>query len=134
MAKQSIIILTSTTNHLNVTGSAIKAAGYYGYSLGLHTISWKLKDFIGRVFVEGSLVSNPTENDWFPIFLSGQNAYTQYPIDPDFPSGLNGGDSGVDAYTFQANLVWLRIRIDRSYLTNPNVNMVGSIENALLNY
>ena len=134
MAKQSLIILNSTAGQMNVTGAPFKAAGYFGYSRGVHTVCWYLDNFVGRVYIEASLATTPCDTDWFAINLAGLTPYVQYPIDPTNPTGQHGGDSGIDDYTFQANLVWLRIRIDRTYLVNPNVNFVGSIQKALLNY
>ena len=134
MAKQSLILLTATTGQLNVTGAAFKAAGYFGYSRGIHTVCWYLQDFIGRIYVEGSLATTPTDSDWFEINLAGLTPYAQFPLDPMNPTGQYGGDSGIELYTFQCNLVWVRARVDRTYLINPNVNDVGSIQKVLLNY
>jgi hypothetical protein len=133
MAKNSIIILTSTAGKLNVTGQAVKAAGYFGYARGIHTVVWYMNDFVGRVYLEGSLATNPGACDWFPIWLESLNPYVQYPLDPNNPTGTTG-DSGIGSYTFQANLVWLRIRIDRSYIVHPVLADVGTIQQSLLNY
>jgi hypothetical protein len=133
MAKNSIIILTQTDGQLNVTGQAIKAAGYFGYARGIHTIAWYMQNFTGRIYVEGSLSTNPGPGDFFPIWLESQHPYTQYPLNPDYPTGVEG-DTGIGSYTFQANLVWLRIRVDRTYIVNPVLSDLGAIEQALLNY
>jgi hypothetical protein len=133
MAKNSIIMLTQTDGQLNVSGQAVKAAGYFGYARGIHTICWYLDNFTGRVYVEGSLATNPGPNDWFPIWLESANPYVQYPLNPNAPTGISG-DNGIGSYTFQANLVWLRIRIDRCYIINPVLADLGAIDQALLNY
>lgn len=133
MAKNSIIILTSTAGKLNVTGQPIKAAGYFGYARGIHTFAWYKNNFTGRVYIEGSLATNPGACDWFPIWLESLHPYTQFPLDPNNPTGTTG-DDGISSYTLQANLVWVRIRIDRSYLVNPILSNVGTIQTALLNY
>lgn len=134
MAKNSIIMLVNTAGQLNVVGQPIKAAGYFGYARGIHTVAWSLNNFVGRIYLQASLATNPTENDWFPIWLQGQNPYVQYPANPDYPTGMNGGDTGVESYTFQANLVWIRAIVDRSYLPFPQIADVGTVQQILLNY
>ena len=47
---------------------------------------------------------------------------------------MNGGDTGVESYTFQANLVWVRAIVDRSYLPFPQIADVGAVQQILLNY
>ena len=42
MAKNSIIMLVNTAGQLNVVGQPIKAAGYFGYARGIHTVAWVL--------------------------------------------------------------------------------------------
>lgn len=128
MSKQSIVLLTSTEGQLNVTGEAYKAAGYFGYSSGIHTACWYMTDFVGKVYIEASLATNPTASDWSTVYTK------QYPVDPQNPTGNYSGDTGLDNYTFQSNIVWVRARVDRSYLVNPDVLDVGSIQKILLNY
>ena len=43
------------------------SGGYYGSTTGLHTISFTLREFTGRIYVLATLASNPTDQDWFPI-------------------------------------------------------------------
>jgi len=137
MAKNSIILLTSTAGQLNVTGPAVKFAGYFGYSRGIGTVSFAINNFTGRIFIEVSLATNPLETptytDWFPIWLEGLNPYVQFPLDPNSPTGIIG-DSGNYAYTFQGNLVWVRARVDRSYITLPILSDLGTVQQILLNY
>ena len=134
MAKNSIILMTSTAGQLNVTGQSVKFAGYFGMSRGIGTVCWYANNFVGRVYIQGSLATNPTDRDFFPLWLESTNPYAQYPLDPNNPTGLNGGDTGVFSYTFQANLVWVRAVVDRSYLPLPQLADVGTIQEILLNY
>lgn len=134
MAKQSIILMTSTAGLINVTGQAVKFAGYFGMSRGIGTCCWYMNNFVGRIYIEASLATNPTEKDFFPIWLEGQHPYTQYPFDPNAPTGEFGGDTGIASFTFQANLVWIRARVDRSYIPMVQTADVGIISQILLNY
>ena len=89
--KHSISMLTGPTEfQLNVTGPSLKGSGYFGYTLGQTTVAWYLNDFIGRVYVEASLATNPRDHDWFPLNLAGLNPYVQYPINPLAPTGTTG--------------------------------------------
>ena len=131
--KTAITILNDTVGQLNVIGAAFKAPGYFGYTSGTSTVCWYMNNLIGRVYIEASLATNPKDSDWFALNLSGVQPYVEYPINPANPSGTTG-DTGIDSYTFQGQFIWLRIRLDRSYLNLPSVNNVGSITKAYLNY
>lgn len=133
MSKQSIRLLESTLGQVNVTGPAVKAAGYYGSTRGLHTLAVYLSDFTGRLYIQGTLATDPQEDDWFNIELQNNSAYTEFPIVNGSPTGING-DTGVDSFSFEANLVWLRAVVDRSYLPTPEDPIHGSISKILVNY
>lgn len=134
MAKNSILMLSSSSGQLNVITPAFKAAGWYGYASGFHTVAWKMTNFIGRVYIQVSLATEPKETDWSNIFLTETVPFVVYPANPALPTGLNGGDTGNDSFNWQANIVWCRLKIDRSYLTNPVLANVGTIDNVFLNY
>jgi hypothetical protein len=77
--------------------AAYKGDGYYGYTDGLHTFSYKLTNFEGQFNIQASLATNPTEDDWF-----GATEYVGNESEP-----FNG--SGFMNVT--GNFVWLRINI-----------------------
>lgn len=138
MSKQSITVLTDTGFNLNVTSDPVRADGYFGYKDGLHSISWTLENFTGRIWLEASLASEPQETDWFAVTLDGCNPYVEYPRKPLEPTGPQG-DTMVDAYTFQGNFLWVRLRVDRSYVvpqpvTDSEKESLGSVAKALLNH
>lgn len=135
MARKSIILLNSTGTSPNVVGPAVKAAGYYGSGMNIHTIAIYLNNFRGRIFVDGTLASNPDENDWFPINLNGYTDFVQIPDGfmqnpPPLPEGI----SGTFPLSFDGNMVYIRARVDRSYLPNFNTTDYGSVDKILLNY
>lgn len=138
MSKQSVVLLGDTFIELNVTGDPVRADAWFGYKDGLHTVTFHLENLTGRIFIEASLASDPQENDWFAIFLNGAKAYNQYPLNPLEPTGVSG-DTFVDAATFQGNFLWLRARLDRSYVvpvptTDTEKSLLGSIRKILLNH
>ena len=71
--------------------------GYYGYSDGLHTFSYKVTGFVGIIKVEASLATNPTEDDWFDVGS---------PVgDGVMPFSSNSFDNVT------GNFVWVRIAV-----------------------
>lgn len=135
MPKPATTLLNGDAAQLNQTGSAQRAAGYYSTAVngGWHTISADLVDFTGRIIIEATLVADPAEADWFEVQLTSANAggdidggtadtasnYAQYPQDPNNPTGAHG-DTGTVGWTLRGNFVWIRARVDRSYLVDTS--------------
>ena len=62
-----------------------KAAGYYGPTSGLHTLTvTTTPNFLGTINIQGTLSIDPTENDWFDI----ENGLFTY---NEASSGYNAG-------------------------------------------
>lgn len=131
----SIQLLDSTSGKINVTGQRQKGAGWNNSVGNNHTVSMALSNFTGRIYIQGSISANPTDLDWFDIPIGKGTAYVQHPLDPALPTGETG-DTGTYAYSFSGNYIWIRARIDRTYLVPPPVDpyYVGSVINILLNY
>jgi len=138
MAKVSTLMLGDTQLELDVTGDKIRADGFFGQKDGLHTVAWFLEDFTGRIFLEASLESDPQDDDWFSVFLDGSKAFIEYPLISGSPTGAKG-DTLVDAFTFMGNFIYLRVRIDRSFIrpfptTDVEKSLLGSVKKVLLNH
>jgi hypothetical protein len=134
MSTTSINILENQAA-LNFTGAKQKADGYYGQTDGVHTVSARVTNFVGRIYLEGSLATDPASTDWFPIYLTSGQSYRQYPVTAT-PSGSGGlGDTTTEAWTFRANLLWIRARVDRSHLGAGSYDVAqhGSVDKILLN-
>lgn len=131
----SVTLLSSTVDQLNVIGIKQKGAGYNNTLGNNHTVSIGLTNFTGRIYIQGTLSSEPQEGDWFNIPLVQGKDHIQYPLDRAKPTGENG-DSGVFAYSFTGNYVWLRAKVDRTYLNPPPTDnfYVGYVNRILLNY
>lgn len=114
------VMMTNTQEIANLTGDACKADGWFGHVDGLHTVVVQVVNFTGRIHIEASLELNPTEADWFPIKLTETTSYLQFPINPLAPTGeyVSGGDTSTLGYTFKINALWLRARLDRTYLSD----------------
>lgn len=132
----SITLLDSTTTQLNVVGQKQRGAGYNSTIGCNHTVSISTMNFKGRVFIEGSIASDPYEDDWFPIELLPNQYFIQFPLNPNDPTGTGGGDTSVIAYNFAGNYIWIRARVDRNYLIPypADPQFVGAIRYILLNY
>jgi hypothetical protein len=131
----SVTLLETTTGKVNAIGNKFPGAGYSSTIGCLHTVSISVSNFIGRVYIEGSLASDPQEGDWFAIELESK-PYIQFPKDKNRPTGSNGGDTETLAYSFSGNYIWIRARLNRDYLIPyPTDDLfVGQIERILLNY
>lgn len=130
------MLLPTTGSQLNVTGQKQKGAGYTNFAGASHTISISCTNFVGRVYLEGSLAADPTQADWFPIELPVMGIYIQFPLNPYKPTGQLQGDSGSFSFQFVGAYVWVRVRVDRTYL-NPeplDTQTVGSVDEILMNF
>lgn len=137
-------MLSDTSQYWEITGDKVKADSWFGNTDGIHTVSVQYQNFYGGFKLQGTLVFDPTEDDWFDIGLSaldgtGVGPEIRYPRDPVSPTGVNGGDTGVDAFTFVGNFTYLRALVVRDYLGSaPASNTeilaldVGSVSKVLL--
>lgn len=116
---QTVMMMGNTQEISNLTGEACKADGWYGHVQGLHTVVIQVVNFTGRLLIEASLELNPTEDDWFPVKLTDETDYVEFPINPYKPTGDygSGGDTSTIGFTFKVNALWLRVKLDRTYLS-----------------
>lgn len=134
MYKTNYTILTNQ-EELSYTSDPIRVDFYSGVTQNLHTVSVTVSDFVGRIYIEATLNSNPSENEWFPIYLTSGTAYRQYPINSNSPTGDNNGDTITEGFTFRANVLYLRARVDRSYVQETEYDPLihGRVTKILLN-
>lgn len=134
------LISALSSGILDHTGDPIKAAGWYGPSKGLHTISIRTLNFYGKLFIEGSSALIPTDNDWFPIVLGGLEVMT-FPrpgYSPIYgPSHL--GESCTIGFNFYVNCLFLRARTVKSYIvpmyaTDLQIAQYGSIDSVIVQF
>lgn len=116
----SVILLPHTNDAINVVGNPVHADGWYGFSDGLHTVSIHVSNFSGRIGLQASLALEPTEDDWFDIWLTEGTPYIQFPLNPQYPTGHLLGDTSNIALNFKANVLWVRASVNRDYLAIPD--------------
>ena len=123
-------------SELNYTGEKIPAAGYFGQTKGLHTISITVHNFKGRLSIQGSQALNPTEDDWFVVpypELYAAYPYIQYPrpvitCNPSIRNpNLRGNETSTIGFSFRVNCLWLRATVNRDYLRPVSMPMHGSL-------
>lgn len=95
MAQTTSIILLPQTPYANaspnVYGDKREAAGYYMANKNLQTITWNLTNVTGTLLIQGSLATNPTDDDWFAAYSVPCNSLTQ-----------------ISYHNLQGNFVWVR--------------------------
>ena len=115
----TVSLLTTSVHTGNGTqtlqGENVKGDAYVGQNDGLHTTVVHLKDFIGKIVIQGSLETTPGDNDWCDVQLS----------DGEFAVGVSGKITSISvesllystaetsrkAYNATGNFVWLRANI-----------------------
>ena len=135
---------TNSDYHWNEVSLPLAAGGYYGSTSGLHTIAFTFRNFIGRIYVEATLASNPTETDWFPIkFEESCRFYIEFTdtkiYNPDSEITIyQHGVTGTFAENVIGNFTYLRVGIQRDYIsiepTELQKTMAGKLEEVQINY
>ena len=123
MARKTYTLLPLTgATSLDTIGDAVPGDSYYGYTDGVHTVAVYGNNLKGRIKIQGTLATTPTEDDWFDILLAGL-PYKDY-----------DNFTGVDGFTFVANLVYLRAKLDRTSLGITDYSTAGFVGKIYLNY
>ena len=140
-SRKSVVMMTGTGREHNMVGKAVRADGYYGKTDGIHTVQVFYTNFTGKFGIQGTLMTEPQEGDWFDINLNTYNNFTtqdpmvRFPRDPLNTTGREG-DTGTMAFTFLGNFTFLRAVMDRSYIIEPGPNDsttgLGLIDKVLL--
>jgi hypothetical protein len=97
---QSETILSATTHPGDstvetVTGEKFKGDGYYGRSDGLHTVQYTYNGLTGTITIQGTLVVDPGDSDWFDV-----HTYTA------------GNETSSAVKSFTGNYVWVRAIVE----------------------
>lgn len=135
---------TNNDYHWNEVSLALAAGGYYGSTTGLHTIAFTLRNFTGRIYVQATLASNPTEDDWFPIkFTESCNYYLEFTDTRIWDARRDQmiqeiGATGTFAETVTGNFTYLRVGVDRNYISNEpseyEKHVAGKLEEVQINF
>jgi hypothetical protein len=114
------------TTALEYSSNPIKGDGYFGGSDGIHTVQVNLQEFIGKIEIQATLASNPSEDDWFTVKLGVNNLTvdTTGLISEAAASYVEyiSATSGIKTYNVIGNFVWLRAKV--SDWTEGTVNNI----------
>lgn len=138
MTPITLLPTTSTFEQIDIQGDPVKAGAWYGIPDGLHTIAIYVQNFIGRIYVEGSISADTRNAVWFPIKLGTDTDYIEFPQNPKNNTSIRGGDNGVVGATFTVNALWLRARVERAYyltstdLTPDAISQFGSVRKIMM--
>jgi hypothetical protein len=109
--------MTNSEFNYDLTGSAVRASGWYGFGDNLHTVSIKYDSLLGNIHVQATLSLNPTESDWFEIDINPDKTIPELPLTRKpyliLGEGLEG-DSGVVTANFVGNFTYARAILSRT--------------------
>lgn len=80
----------------------LRGDGYYGRSDGLHTVQFNLSGFLGTIKMQATLVTTPTEDDWF---YAPTTEHTTLSTD-------DSNSTGSFIYNFTGNYTWVRVVVE----------------------
>lgn len=109
MAKTISVGVPDLENYTMFSSSAVPAGAQYGELDGTSTIAIYLKDFKGRIQLQGNLSNDaPVDSEdykWFDIDLDAK-PFLEYAMTPDSPLG-----NGIKAFNIRGNYMWVRVRL-----------------------
>ena len=122
---QYSITLLGTTNTLDTTGDKYKGAGWTGYTSGFHSTGWEFNSFLGRIKIQATLATDPSDSDWFDVDLDNTgNGYLEF----------TQAFTGSKYYNFTGNFVWVRAVMWRTYDPGLTLGNAGNIVRVLYNF
>jgi len=114
MSQTTTLILLPQTAYLNpgngapytVTGNSQPAAAYYLGNKDLQTVNIRLTNCTGNIVIEASLATDPTNDDWFDVYMLEANANAT-------PNSAPQIASNASVYTnVEGNFVYLRAKVE----------------------
>lgn len=122
---QTVRILDNTTDNANVVGPTWNLPDT---ARGRFTAQVATSHLCGRFILEGSVVTEPTETDWFVLW---EETFPRNPLDEHETASLGR--------SFHCNVAALRARLDRTAILPPppitiELKHYGFIDRVLLRY
>lgn len=134
----SLNLLKPLGEVISLVGEPMRAAGWYGHTNGLHTVSMSVQNFTGRISVQAAITTTPVDSDWFSV-LPNAAPYIQYPQTGYVIQSPATGETSNFGFSFTSNIVWIRASMDRSYFlpsiaTPIYIGMFGLIDYVLVKF
>jgi hypothetical protein len=134
MAINNVVLLTSTQGKMSVTGPPVSTYEAARAGARMYTIAITTSNLTGRLFIEGTLQVNPTDDDWFTIRLPGiEDPFIQYPYEDAIETAT------ILGFNFNGSFTYVRARLDRDYLishpflTEEEIAIYGFVDQIVLN-
>lgn len=108
------------TTLITLDGTKNKGASYHNINSGVQTFEFNFVNWSGTLKIQGTLLLDPVESDWFDIAIRA--ADTNLPV--VFDRDSTDYDSTIIAVA-KGNFVWVRAVIDTDS---------GSVSSILYNY
>lgn len=114
MSQTTTLILMPQIQYLNpgngapytVTGNSQPAAAYYLGNKDLQTVNIRLTSCTGNIVIEASIATQPTNDDWFDVYMLEANANAAANSAPQIASNAS-------VYTnIEGNFVYLRAKVE----------------------
>ena len=114
MSQATTLILLSETAYQNpgnsapytVIGDGRPAAAYYLGNRDLQTVNFSLNQVTGNIVIEASLATNPSNGDWFEVYMLEANANADANTAPKLASNAT-------MYTnIEGNFVFMRAKVE----------------------
>jgi len=120
--KNNTLLLTNKPE-MSYTGEAHRGDGFYGFSDGLHTVSFHVKQFTGRIWLQATLIDEPKSEDWFNIQLMVDQTFIQW-----------DNETETIGVSFVGNFVHVRAYVDRTYLVDQDYSssVHGTVDKIVL--
>lgn len=115
MASQAttLVLLSQTTfanvgnvSSYTVTGNRAPAAAYFLGNRDLQTVALSTAGVSGNIFIEASLSTDPTANDWFDVYSLEANANAPNTSPSKIASTTSLG------INIEGNFVWIRAKVE----------------------
>jgi hypothetical protein len=120
MINTTVATLMLGNDEVDQLSEPMRGDGYYGYRDGSQTLAVTFQNFVGRIQIEATLEINPTEADWFPVWMNRATPYKQY----------GTVTNGTESFSVRGNFVLIRFRKTRSYLSDTS--SVGDVTKVML--
>jgi hypothetical protein len=125
-----VVYPNTGTTALVYASNKLRGDGYSGGSAGIQTVFWNVTGFVGIIDIQGTLATDPQENDWASVPLS--TVETGY-FNLDTTGLVRPGGTVVNSYTsptdaityynYTGNFVWIRAYVSR--FTQGVVNSIS---------
>lgn len=115
MLKTTLTLLPNCSGKISYEGEPVKAVGYYSQDTNkrLNTISIHTINFTGRIYLYGSIKTNPVDDtDWALIPIGENTDYIEF-------DNIKNTARVIKENKFvniKGNYVWFKAKMDRSYL------------------